>query len=100
MTEFLVEITVDVPDGHPADDLADRRMAEGIRAAELAVAGHLVRLWRPEGPGWRNLGLWRADHEAHLRAIIATLPMHRFMTLDVRPLGVHPSDPGPSRDSR
>lgn len=94
MSEFLVEIAVDVPDDHPADDLATRRAAEDVRAAELAAAGHLVRLWRPDGPGWRNLGLWRADDEDHLRAVIATLPMHMFMTLTVRPLGAHPSDPG------
>jgi muconolactone D-isomerase len=98
MSEFLVEIAIDLPDDHPADDLAIRRAEEGIRAAELAAAGHLVRLWRPDGPGWRTLGLWRADDEAHLRAIIATLPMHLFMTLDVRPLGSHPNDPGATAD--
>jgi muconolactone D-isomerase len=94
MTEFLVEITVDVPADHPADDVVNRRRAESVRAAELAAAGHLVRLWRPAGPGWRNLGLWRADDEAQLLAVIATLPMHLFMTLDVRQLGAHPNDPG------
>jgi muconolactone D-isomerase len=94
MSEFLVEIVVNVPDDHPADDLAIRREGEGIRASELAAAGNLVRLWRPDGPGWRNLGLWRADDEAHLRALLATLPMGMFMTVDVRPLGAHPSDPG------
>jgi muconolactone D-isomerase len=93
MSEFLVEIEVDVPADHPADELAIRREAEGVRAAELAAAGHLLRLWRPDGPGWRNLGLWRADDEAHLRALIATLPMHVFMTLKVRALGAHPNDP-------
>lgn len=94
MREFLVEITIEVPADHPADDLASRRTAEKVRAAELAAAGHVVRLWRPDGPGWRNLGLWRADDEAALRALIATLPMYEFMTLDVRPLGAHPNDPG------
>ncbi|MET0901436.1 MAG: muconolactone Delta-isomerase family protein [Mycobacterium sp.] len=94
MSEFLVEIEVDVPADHPADDLARRRAAESARAAELAAAGHVVRLWRPEGPGWRNLGLWRADDEAALRAIIATLPMYEFMTLSIRALGAHPNDPG------
>ena len=93
MSEFLVEIEVDVSGDHPPDDLATRSSAESIRAAELAAAGHLVRLWRPDGPGWRNLGLWRADDEAHLRALIATLPMYRFMTLEVRPLCPHPNDP-------
>ncbi|CAN5493121.1 hypothetical protein BH11ACT6_BH11ACT6_21870 [soil metagenome] len=94
MREFLVEITIEVPPDHPADDLLSRRTAESLRAAELAAAGHVVRLWRPDGPGWRNLGLWRADDEAALRALIATLPMYEFMTLDVRPLGAHPNDPG------
>ena len=62
-------------------EVDELRAAEAERAAELAKAGHMVRLWRPPlGPGeWRSIGLFRAADEAELRAILASLPLHIWM---------------------
>jgi len=91
-SEFLVEI--EVVGEVPADRLDDLRRAEGARAAELADAGVLVRLWRPAGEGWRNVGLWRAADRAALDAAIASLPLAPYLSARVRPLSEHPNDPG------
>jgi muconolactone D-isomerase len=47
--EFLTVITTTVPDGTGPAEVEERFDAEAVRAAELAAAGHLVRLWRPLG---------------------------------------------------
>ena len=65
------------------------------RAAELAKAGHLIRLWRPPlGPGeWRSIGLFRAVDEAELGGVLASLPLHIWMKVTITPLSPHPNDP-------
>jgi len=90
--EFLVEM--EVVGEVPADRLDDLRRAESARAAELAEAGVLVRLWRPAGQGWRNVGLWRAADRADLDAAIGSLPLAPYLSARVHPLGEHPNDPG------
>jgi muconolactone D-isomerase len=93
--EFLTTLTTNVPDGTPDSDVDDTRAREALRAAELAKQGHLLRLWRPPvKPGeWRTLGLWKAESETELKAIVATLPLHKWMTVEVTPLNPHPNDP-------
>lgn len=90
--EFLVEM--EVVGEVPADRLDDLRRAESARAAELAGAGVLVRLWRPAGEGWRNVGLWRAPDRAALDAAIGSLPLAPYLRATVRDLQDHPNDPG------
>jgi len=69
--------------------------AEAVHAAELAKAGHLVRLWhRPIGRSeWRRIGLFRAADEAELRGVLASLPLHIWMKVTITPLTPHPNDP-------
>jgi muconolactone D-isomerase len=43
---------------------------------------------------WRTLGLWSADDERQLQEILASMPLHIWMTVEVTPLTPHPSDPG------
>lgn len=96
MQEFLVEITTTIPDGADPAEVDSRRAAEAIRAKELAVAGNLVRLWRPVGE-MRSIGVWRADDEADLHAkVLGTLPLRPWMSIAVTPLRPHPNDPGPA----
>jgi muconolactone delta-isomerase len=93
--EFLTTLITNVPDGTPDATVDDTKAREAIRAAELAEQGHLLRLWRPPlEPGeWRSLGLWKANSEAELKGIIATLPLHKWMTVEITPLNPHPNDP-------
>ncbi|MFJ3794194.1 muconolactone Delta-isomerase family protein [Kitasatospora sp. NPDC090091] len=94
MKDFLVEITTDVPQDVPAEEVDRRRAAEAVRAGELAAAGRLFRLWRPVGEK-RSIGVWRAADEAELRTeVLGTLPLWPWMTAVVTPLEPHPNDPG------
>ena len=93
--EYLTDMVTTVPEGTSPVKVDELRAAEAVRAAELAKAGHLVRLWRPPlGPGeWRSIGLFRAADEAELREVLASLPLHIWMKLTITPLNPHPNDP-------
>jgi muconolactone D-isomerase len=86
--EYLTDLVTTVPEGTSPVKVDELRAAEAVRAAELAKAGHLVRLWRPPlGPGeWRSIGLFRAADEAELREVLASLPLHIWMKVTIMPL--------------
>jgi muconolactone delta-isomerase len=44
------------------------------------------------GPG-RTLGLWRASDPAEMQAILKSLPMDSWMSVQTTPLTEHPNDP-------
>ena len=94
--EFLVDLVTTVPKGTSQEEIDNRRAAEAVRAAELAKAGHLVRLWRPPlGPGeWRSIGLFTANDEAEMQEILTSLPLHVWMKVSITALSPHPNDPG------
>ena len=93
--EYLTDLVTAVPEGTSPARVDELRAAEEIRAVELAKAGHLIRLWRPPlNPGeWRSIGLFRADDEAELQEILASLPLHIWMKVTITPLTPHPNDP-------
>lgn len=93
--EYLTDLVTTVPEGTSPAKVDELRAAEEIRAVELAKAGHLVRLWRPPlDPGeWRSIGLFRANDEAELHEILASLPLHIWMKVTITPLTPHPNDP-------
>jgi muconolactone delta-isomerase len=90
--EFLTTFTISVPEGTPGQAVDDTEAREARRAKELAGQGHLLRLWRLPGPS-RTLGLWNADDPAEMQAILKSLPMDPWMTVETTPLSRHPSDP-------
>jgi muconolactone delta-isomerase len=91
--EFLVTFTLAVPPGTPAQAVQDTKAREAQAAHELAVQGHLLRLWALPGAG-RTLGLYQARDAAQIQAILAALPLAPWLTVDTTPLSPHPSDPG------
>jgi muconolactone delta-isomerase len=91
-TEFLTSFTTSVPAGTPAQTVDDTEAREARRAKELAGQGHLLRLWRLPGRS-RVLGLWHAGNPAELQAILESLPLGPWMTVETTPLSQHPSDP-------
>jgi muconolactone D-isomerase len=93
--EFLVEFDLQVPAGTPQSEIRDRQKAESAAAAKLADEGHLVRLWKRSRVGDRAtaLGLYRADSEAHLDAMLSDLPLADWLHVTVTPLESHPTDP-------
>ena len=93
--EFLITLTISVPEGTPGQTVADTKAREAERARELGEQGHLVRLWSvPARPGQsRTLGLWRAQDAAEMQAILESLPLYPWLTAETTTLGRHPSDP-------
>ena len=91
-TEFLTTFTVTIPAGTPAQTAEDTKAREAERAYELAGQGHLLRLWTLPGEE-RSLGLWRAQDAAGMQAILESLPLNAWMTVQTTPLTRHPSDP-------
>jgi muconolactone delta-isomerase len=94
-TEFLVTFTPAAPEGTPAKDVEEATASEAVRAAELGKQGHLIRLWMlPAEHGTAPaLGLWRADDDAEMRAILESLPLTPYLTMRTTRLTPHPSDP-------
>ena len=89
--EFLITFTITVPDSVPAAAVADRKAREARRAFELAEQGHILRVWLlPDG---RTLGLYQAREAAELEAMVASLPLIDWMTVETVPLTPHPNDP-------
>lgn len=97
--EYLVGMTTNVPDATPDQTVQEIRAREAARARELAVEGHLLRLWRPPlQPGeWRSLGLIAAADDAELEQVLASMPLRVWRTDEVTPLAPHPHDPAPGR---
>jgi muconolactone delta-isomerase len=91
-TEFLTTFVVAIPEGTPARTVEDTRAREAERAYELARQGHLLRLWELPGEG-HTLGLWQARDAAGMQAILKSLPLDAWMTVQTTPLTRHPSDP-------
>ena len=97
--EFLVDMVTTVPEGTTGESVEDTKRREAARTRELATQGRLLRLWKPpEAPGeWRTLGLFNAADEDELRQTLASMPLHRWMTVTVTPFTPHPSDSGVGR---
>ena len=93
--EYLVDFTIDVPNGTPPTDVERRSHAEAERVGALAEEGVVLRVWRPlsEDGRWRAMGLYRAAGEAELSTILETLPLYGWMTIAVQALAPHPNDP-------
>jgi muconolactone delta-isomerase len=97
-TEFLTTFTTTIPDGTSPQTVVQTEAREAERARELAQQGHLRRLWKLPGEG-RALGLWRAQDAAGMQAILASLPLDAWMTVETTPLTPHPSDPAITRNA-
>ena len=97
--EFLVEFDVEVPPGTGQPGVDERNSAEADAAARLAREGHLIRLWKPPAAAGQTkaLGLYRADSEARLDALLGALPLSDWMRVTVTPLEAHPNDPPNAR---
>jgi muconolactone D-isomerase len=99
--EYFVDFTIDIPDGTSSTDVDSRSRAEAERVDELGREGHALRVWRPmpDDGRWRAIGLYRADDEAELHAILESLPLYSWMTISVRALAPHPNDPARLSDA-
>jgi muconolactone delta-isomerase len=93
--EFLIAMTIDVPDGAVSNAVDEKLKDEAQRARELSGQGHLRRLWAltAQPPRRRTLGLWNARDDEEIDAILKSLPLYPWMTTTTTQLSLHPSDP-------
>jgi muconolactone delta-isomerase len=93
--EFLVEFDIKVPNGTPESEVAERERAEAAASAKLEDEGHLVRVWKRPLPMGETtvLGLYRADSDTELHALLGLLPLYQWMNVTVTKLEPHPNDP-------
>lgn len=95
LREFFTIFTIQIPADAATATVDDITSREAVRAAELAGDGALARLWLlpVEAGQTRVLGLWWAVGEQQIQAILDSLPMSSWMTVETIPLSAHPSDP-------
>ena len=90
--EFLTTFSIAVPDGTPERVVAEAEAREAQQAKDLAGKGYLLRLWRLPGES-HSVGLWRARDHDEMQAVLTSLPLDAWMTVETTPLTRHPSDP-------
>ena len=90
--EFLVVFTLSIPPGTPDQTVRDLKAREATAAHDLAGRGHLLRLWALSDAA-RTLGLFQAGDTDQMQAILESLPLAPWMSVDTTPLTRHPSDP-------
>lgn len=100
---MLFHVRMDValpPDLHPAERarlLAD----EKVLALQLQRSGHWLHLWRIVGR-YANISIFDVASNDDMHALLSSLPLYPYMSIDVTPLAQHPSDlaaqPEPGRD--
>ncbi|MGH2937528.1 MAG: muconolactone Delta-isomerase [Solirubrobacterales bacterium] len=94
MSEFLVEIEINLPADLDVEDREKLVAAEAKCGRELIEAGTMVRIWRL--PGRRaNVGIWSAADADALHAAITTLPMFPYLDVEVTALATHPNEQDP-----
>ena len=94
MSEFLVEIEINLPANLDAEEREELVAAEAKRGRELIEAGTMVRIWRLPGR-LANVGIWSAADADALHAAITTLPMFPYLDVEVTALATHPNEQDP-----
>lgn len=85
--EFLVRLSLN-RDQIPADRQQELFEQERARARELKRAGVIVRMWAvPEGT--HTFSIWNELDATQVRAQIDSLPLSRWMKVDVDELAPH-----------
>ena len=82
-----VHIPADLEPGLKAEILARER----AYSQELQRSGVWPHIWRCVGQ-YANLSIFDVENNGHLHDLLSKLPLFDYMTMDVTPLAVHPSD--------
>jgi len=86
---FHVSITVRIPHNADADEIQALGTQEHERAKELQLRRKWLHLWRVAGK-YANISIFDVDSPAELHEILNSLPLYRFMEVDVTALCHHP----------
>jgi muconolactone D-isomerase len=86
---FLVRLETTLPPEMPEDERQALLAAELQRGQELVAAGAIEHIWRLPGR-LANVGVWSAADPDDLHAALTSLPLWRWMTVQVEALAAHP----------
>ena len=87
--EFLVHLTVELPQDMPTEQRDQLLAKEWAHGRELRRKGVIARIWRIPG-GLRNVGIWEAADATELHQQLSALPVSRWMRVEVTALAKHP----------
>lgn len=86
---FLVRLETTLPPEMPEDQRSALLTAETRRGRELVDAGTVEHLWRLPGR-LANVGVWAAADPDELHVALSSLPLWRWMSVQVEALASHP----------
>ncbi|HGJ8975541.1 muconolactone D-isomerase [Pseudomonas citronellolis] len=87
---YCVRMDVNIPRDIPAEEVEAIKAAEKARAIEIQQSGKWPHLWRVVGQ-YSNISVFDVESNDELHALLSSLPLFPFMTLQVTPLARHPS---------
>jgi muconolactone D-isomerase len=87
---YCVKMDVNIPRDIPTEQVEAIKAAEKARATELQLAGKWPHLWRIVGQ-YSNISILDVESNDELHAILSSLPLFPYMTMQVTPLAKHPS---------
>lgn len=86
---FHVRMDVRLPPSLPAEEAAALKATEKARSQALQAEARR-HLWRIAGQ-YANVSIFDVENADELHALVSTLPLFPYMTIDVQPLCRHPS---------
>jgi muconolactone D-isomerase len=86
---FHVAITVRIPHDADAQEIKVLGAQEHERAKELQLQGKWPHLWRVAGK-YANISIFDVESPAELHEILSSLPLYKFMEVEVAALCHHP----------
>lgn len=86
---FHVSITVRIPHDTKDEELKALSVQEHERAKELQMQRKWLHLWRVAGK-YANVSIFDVESPAELHEILNSLPLYRFMEVEVTALCRHP----------
>jgi muconolactone D-isomerase len=91
--QFLDRIETNFPPDMAETQCDALLAAEAERGSELLQAGTIQAIWRLPGR-LANVGIWDTPTTDALHEALVSLPLARWMTVDVTPLARHPLTDG------
>jgi muconolactone D-isomerase len=86
---FHVSITVRIPHDADAAEIKALSAQEHERAKELQLQRKWLHLWRVAGK-YANISIFDVESPGELHEILNSLPLYKFMDVDVAALCHHP----------
>jgi len=86
---FHVSMTVRIPHDAEPEEIANLNAAEHERANELQLQRKWIHLWRVAGKH-ANISVFEVGSPDELHEVLNSLPLYRFMEIEVAALCHHP----------